>query len=86
MDPRNPHHPGVRLIRMPHWAAVLVLIAAAAMGLFLVVLATGLTLILIPVAIITVMILRWRLRRRMAQAPRAGEIIDVEYRIVERER
>jgi hypothetical protein len=50
------------------------------------VLAAGLALILIPAAIITVMILRWRLRRRMAQAPRAGEIIDVEYRIVERER
>ena len=66
--------------------AVLVLIAAVSLGLLLMVLAAGLALILIPAAIITVMILRWRLRRRMAQAPRAGEFLDVEYRIVERER
>jgi hypothetical protein len=50
------------------------------------VLAAGLALILIPAAIVIGMILRWRLRRRMAQAPRTGEIIDVEYRTIERER
>ncbi|PVE20803.1 hypothetical protein DC522_30220 [Microvirga sp. KLBC 81] len=86
MDPRYPPHPGIRLIRMPRWAAALVLIAAVSLGLLLIVLAAGLALILIPAAIITGMILRWRLRRRMAQARRAGEIIDVEYRIIERER
>ena len=86
MDPRYPPHPSIRLIRMPRWATVLALIAAVSLGLLLMVLAAGLALILIPAAIITVMILRWRLRRRMAQAPRTGEIIDVEYRIVERER
>ena len=62
------------------------LIAAVSLGLLLMVLADRLALILFPAAIITVMILRWRLRRRMAQASRAEEIIDVEYRIVERER
>jgi hypothetical protein len=86
MDPRYPPHPGIRLIRMPRWAAVLLLIAAVSLGLLLMVLAAGLALILIPAAIVIGMILRWRLRRRMAQAPRTGEIIDVEYRIVERER
>ena len=86
MDPRYPLHPGIRLIRMPRWAAVLMLIAAVSLGLLLIVLAAGLALILIPAAIITGMVLRWRLRRRMARAPRAGEIIDVEYCIVERER
>jgi regulator of sirC expression with transglutaminase-like and TPR domain len=86
MDPRYPPHPGIRLIRMPRWAAVLVLIAAVSLGLLLMVLAAGLALILIPAAIVTGMILRWRLRRRMAQAPRTGEIIDVEYRTIERER
>ena len=86
MDPRYPPHPGIKLIRMPLWAAALVLIAAVSLGLLLMVLAAGLALILIPAAVITGMVLRWRLRRRMAQAPRAGEIIDVEYRIVERER
>jgi len=86
MDTRYPPRPGIRLIRMPRWAAALVLIVAVSLGLLLIVLAAGLALILIPAAIITGMILRWRLRRRMAQAPRAGEIIDVEYRIVERER
>ena len=86
MDPRYPPHPGIRLIRMPRWAAALVLIVAVSLGLLLIVLTAGLALILIPAAIITGMVLRWRLRRRMTQAPRAGEIIDVEYRIVERER
>ena len=86
MNPRYPPHPGIRLIRMPRWAAVLVLIAAVSLGLLLVVLAAGVALILVPAAIITGMIMRWRLRRRMAQAPRTGEIIDVEYRIIERER
>ena len=54
---------------MPRWAAILALIAAVSLGLLLMVLAAGLALILIPAGIITVMILRWRLRRMMAQAP-----------------
>jgi uncharacterized protein (DUF58 family) len=86
MDPRYSPYPGIKLIRMPRWAVALVLMAAVSLGLLLIVLAAGLALIIIPVAIVAGMILRWRLRRRMAQAPRAGEIVDVEYRIVDRER
>jgi hypothetical protein len=86
MNPRYSPHPGMKLIRMPRWAAALVLIASVSLGLLLVVLAAGLALIIIPAAIITGMILRWRLRRRMAQAPGPGDVIDGEYRIVDRER
>jgi hypothetical protein len=74
MDPRYPPHPGVKLIRMPRWAAVLALMAAVSLGLLLILLAAGLALIIIPAAIITGMILRWRLRRRMAQAPEQGRL------------
>ena len=86
MDPRYSPYPGIKLIRMPRWAAALVLIAAVSLGLLLIVLAAGLALIIIPAVIIAGMILRWRLHRRMAQAPRQGDVIDVEYRIVDRER
>ncbi|KLK93948.1 hypothetical protein AA309_05580 [Microvirga vignae] len=86
MDPRYSPYPGIKAIRMPRWAAALALMAAVSLGLLLIVLAAGLALIIIPAAIITGAILRWRLRRRMAPVPRAGEIVDVEYRIVDRER
>ncbi len=86
MNPRYSSYAGIKLIRMPRWAAALVLIAAVSLGLLLVVLAAGLALIIIPAAIIAGMILRWRLRRRMAQAPGPGDVIDGECHIVDRER
>jgi hypothetical protein len=86
MNPRYSPHPGVKLIRMPRWAAALVVIASVSLGLLLVVLAAGFALIIIPAAITMGMILRWRLRRRKAQAPGPGDVIDGEYRIVDRER
>jgi uncharacterized protein (DUF58 family) len=86
MDPRYSSHPGIKLIRVPRWAAALAVIAAVSLGLLLIVLAAGLALIIIPAAIIVGIILRWRLRRSMAKSPRQGDVIDVEYRIVDRER
>lgn len=86
MDPRYPPHSGIRLIQIPRWAAALATIAAVLLGLLLIVLAAGFALIIIPVAIVAGMILRWRLRRRMQEAPRSGEIIDVEYRVIDRDR
>ena len=86
MDPHYSSYPGVKLIRMPRWAAALVLIAAVSLGLLLIILAAGLALIIIPTAFIVGMILRWRLRRTTAKSPRQGDVIDVEYRIVDRER
>jgi hypothetical protein len=85
MDPRYSPPPGLKLIRMPRWAAALVLIAAVSLGLLLIVVAAGLALIVIPAVIITSMILRWRLRRRMAEASRSEGIINVEYRVIDRE-
>lgn len=73
------------MVRIPRWAAALALIAAISMGLLLIVLAAGLALIVIPAALVISLILRWRLRRRMAEAHRSGQVIDAEYRIVERE-
>ena len=86
MDTRYSSHPGIKLIRLPRWAAVLAVIAAVSLGLLLFVLAAGLALITIPVAMVGGMILRWRLRRRMAETARSGDVIDAEYRIMDRER
>ncbi|WP_230533258.1 hypothetical protein [Microvirga roseola] len=86
MDTRYSSHPGIKLIRLPRWAAVLAVIAAVSLGLLMLVVAAGLALIIIPVAIVGGMILRWRLRRRMAEAARSGDVIDAEYRIIDRER
>ena len=49
------------------------------------VLAAVLALVIIPAIVIAGLIVRWRLRRMMAGAYRLYEIIDVEYRIVDRE-
>ena len=86
MDIRYSSHPGIKLIRLPRWAAVLAVIAAVSLGLLLLVLAAGLALIIIPVAIVGGMIMRWRLRRKMAEAARSGDVIDAEYRIIDRGR
>jgi Flp pilus assembly protein TadB len=64
----------------------LAIIAAVSLGLLFLVMAAGLALIIIPVAIIGGMFLRWRLRRRMAEAARSGDVIDAEYCIIDRER
>jgi Flp pilus assembly protein TadB len=78
--------PGIRLIRLPRWAAALALLAAVSLGLLLLVLAAGLALVIIPVALVGGLILRWRLRRRTARARQPADVIDVEYRIIDRER
>jgi hypothetical protein len=86
MDTRYSSHPGIKLIRLPRCAAVLAVIAAVSLGLLLFVLAAGLALIIIPIAIVGGMIVRWRLRRRMAEAARPRNVIDAQYRIIDRER
>jgi hypothetical protein len=50
------------------------------------VLAAVLALFIIPAVVIPGLIVRWRLRHMMAGAYRLYEIIDVEYRIIDRER
>ncbi|WP_152568961.1 hypothetical protein [Microvirga sp. BSC39] len=86
MKPNYSSYPGGKLIRMPRWAAALLLIAAVLLGLILIILAAGLALIIIPAAFSLGMILRQRLRRTTGKAPRQGDIIDVECGIVDRKR
>lgn len=86
MDPRYSAPLGFKLVRLPRWASVLAIIAAIALGVLLIVVAAGLALILIPIIVISGLILRWRLRRAMATAPRSSDVIEVEYRVVDRER
>jgi hypothetical protein len=86
MDTRYSPYPGVKIFRLPRWAVVLAVIAAVSLGLLLLVVAAGLALIIIPVAIVGGMIMRWRLRRRMAEAAGSGDVIDAEYRIIDRGR
>ena len=86
MDARYSSHSVFKLVQMPRWAFALGLIVAVALGLLLIVLAAGLALIIIPVATVAGMILRWRVRRHMAEAARQEGVIDAEYRIIDRNR
>ncbi|KPF71658.1 hypothetical protein IP69_05715 [Bosea sp. AAP35] len=88
-----------RAARMPRWAAWLAMAASLAVGVVLFLVAASLALILIPVVAIVGTIAVWRLRARMKAAgfgqpgpfPPQGrqggrdEIIDAEYRIIERD-
>jgi lipopolysaccharide export LptBFGC system permease protein LptF len=81
---------------MPRWAKALMLVAALLLGLLLIILAAGVALIVIPVAIVSAMVVRWRYRNRAAEAvrqggmrhasPQHGNIIEGEYRVIDRER
>lgn len=84
-----------RIFRLPRWAVPLVLAGAAAVGVLLMLVAASLALIVVPVVVAGGAFAAWRLRRQMKRGgldpfgqqrrpPAAGEIIDVEYRIIDR--
>lgn len=86
-----------RLVRLPRWASWLVMAGAFAVGVLLFLVAASLALILVPVVIAGGALAAWQLRRRMRAAgidpqnpfprrpqdPPRGEIVDVEYRVIE---
>lgn len=86
-----------RIFRLPRWAAPLVLAGAAGLGVLLMLVAASLALIIVPVVIAGGAFAAWRLRRQIrrgdvpvdpfgARQPQtgAGDIIDVEYKIIDR--
>jgi hypothetical protein len=85
---------GVKTIRLPQWAMILVALAAAAVGIVLFVLAASVALIVLPVVILAGIIGGWWMRRKMRRAfpdgrptPRrndGGPIIDGEFKVLPR--
>lgn len=86
-----------RIIRLPRWAVPLVLAGAAGLGILLMLVAASLALIIVPLVVAGGAFAAWRLRRQLRRAggatgpfgqrkgpAGAGEIIDVEYRIIDR--
>ncbi len=85
---------GVKTIRVPQWAMILIMFAVAAVGIVLFVLAASVALILLPVVIIAGVIGGWWMRRKMRRefpdgrpTPRrsdGGTIIDGEFKVLPR--
>jgi hypothetical protein len=85
---------GVKAIRLPQWAMILVAVAAAAVGIVLFVLAASVALIVLPVVILAGIIGGWWMRRKMRKefpdgrsTPRRGDsgpIIDGEFKVLPR--
>ena len=86
-----------RVFRLPRWAVPFVLAGAAGLGVLLMLVAASLALIIVPVVLAAGAFAAWRMRRQIrrggmpespfsagSQQTGAGEIIDVEYRIVDR--
>ena len=86
-----------RMIRLPRWAAPLVLAGVAGLGILLMLVAASLALIIVPLVVAGGAFAAWRLRRQIRRSggpvdpfgPRGrpaapGEIIDVEYKIIDR--
>lgn len=75
-----------RVVTVPRWALALGLFAAMVVGFLALILAAGVALVAIPVVVVAGLVAAWfgRGRRVGAQAPADPDIIDAEFRIVER--
>ncbi len=76
-----------RVVTVPRWAIVLGVLAALLVGFLVLILAAGVALVVIPLALIAAAVAAWFGRGRRVQKPRDADpdIIDAEYRIVERD-
>ncbi|MCG6122594.1 MAG: hypothetical protein MEP57_07795 [Microvirga sp.] len=75
-----------RVVTVPRWALALGVVAAMLVGFLVLILAAGVALVAIPAAMVAALVAAWfgRGRRVRAQAKSDPEIIDAEYRIIER--
>ncbi|TVR09826.1 MAG: hypothetical protein EA385_06050 [Salinarimonadaceae bacterium] len=75
-----------RVVTVPRWAIALGVVAAMLVGFLMLILAAGVALVAIPAVAIAALVAAWfgRGRRAPVQAPSDPDIIDAEYRIVER--
>ena len=77
-----------RVVTIPRWALILGAVAAVLLGILVLTLAAGIALIAVPVALVAGGIAAWIGRGRRvgrADAPRDPDIIDAEFRVIERE-
>jgi hypothetical protein len=77
-----------RVVTIPGWALGLGAVAAVLVGIMILTLAAGIALVAIPVALVAGGIAAWigrGKRVRHARAQRDPDIIDAEFRVIERE-
>jgi hypothetical protein len=77
-----------RVVTIPRWAIGLGAIAAVLVGILILTLAAGIALVAIPIALVAGGIAAWigrGKRVRHAQAQQDPNIIDAEFRVIERE-
>jgi hypothetical protein len=71
---------GSRILRVPTWKLVLILIAALAVGIAVAIVATGIFLVALPIAIVAG--LAYRLFGKRRRAP-GHSIIEGEYEVID---
>ena len=79
----------IRFLQIPHWAAILVGIAATAFAIALLLLSVTVFLVLLPViAVVSGLyyLFGWRRRAADVRHSESVEIIEGEYRVIEPER
>lgn len=81
---------GARIVRLPRWAVVLSLVAAAALGLLVLLVAASVALIAVPLVFAAGGIMHWFSRRNGVDIRRSTvfrdedpQVIDAEYRVIE---
>ncbi|MCC5977668.1 MAG: hypothetical protein JJU21_06385 [Salinarimonas sp.] len=75
-----------RVVTVPRWAIVLGVLAALLVGFLVLILAASVALVVIPLALIAAAVAAWfgRGRRPRPQAESDPDIIDAEYRVIDR--
>jgi hypothetical protein len=88
---------GYRVVRLPRWAAFLIVAASVLVGLLFMVLAAGIALIVVPVVLVAGAIAAWFGRRRNGnfnaghhrsdhRAAGGGDVVEGEYIVLDRDR
>jgi membrane protein implicated in regulation of membrane protease activity len=75
-----------RVVTVPRWAIALGVLAALLVGFLVLILAAGVALVVIPLALIAAAIAAWfgRGRRVKPQRERDPDIVDAEFRVIDR--
>lgn len=76
-----------RVVTVPRWAIVLGVLAALLVGFLVLILAAGVALVVIPLALIAAAVAAWFGRGRRVPPQREGDtdIIDAEFRVIDRD-
>jgi hypothetical protein len=76
-----------RVVTVPRWAIVLGVLAALLVGFLVLILAAGVALVVLPLALIAAAVAAWfgRGRRVGPQREHDPDIIDAEFRVIDRD-